>query len=33
MLKVIGGLTVYGFALFGLGVYLIRSHGAGASEH
>lgn len=31
MLKVIGGLTVYGFALFGLGMYLTRTHGAGAS--
>jgi hypothetical protein len=33
MLKVVGGLTVYGFALFGLGVYLFRSHGAGTSKH
>jgi hypothetical protein len=29
MLKVIGGLAVYGFALFGLGVYLTRAHGRG----
>jgi hypothetical protein len=33
MLKVIGGLTLYGFALFGVGVYLTRIHGAGASRH
>ena len=27
MLRVIGGIVVYGFALFGLGVYLQRLHG------
>jgi hypothetical protein len=27
MLKLIGGLTVYGFALYGLGMYLMRTHG------
>lgn len=27
MLRVVGGLVVYGFALFGLGVYLQRIHG------
>ena len=26
MLKVIGGVVVYGFAMFGLGVYLQRMH-------
>ena len=26
MLKVIGGVVVYGFAMFGLGVYLQRAH-------
>lgn len=26
MLKVIGGVVVYGFAIFGLGVYLHRAH-------
>lgn len=26
MLKVIGGVVVYGFAMFGLGVYLQRIH-------
>lgn len=26
MLKVIGGVVVYGFAMFGLGVYLHRVH-------
>lgn len=26
MLKVIGGLVVYGFAIFGLGVYVQRMH-------
>jgi hypothetical protein len=26
MLKVIGGVVVYGFAMFGLGVYLHRMH-------
>lgn len=26
MLKIIGGIAVYGFALFGLGVYLRRVH-------
>ena len=26
MLKVVGGLVVYGFALFGLGVYLSHIH-------
>jgi hypothetical protein len=26
MLKVIGGFVVYGFAMFGLGVYLQRMH-------
>lgn len=26
MLKLIGGLVVYGFAMFGLGVYLQRTH-------
>lgn len=26
MLRAIGALTVYGFALFGLGVYLRRTH-------
>lgn len=29
MLKLIGGLAVYGFALFGLGVYLARTHEMG----
>lgn len=28
MLKVIGGFVVYGFAMFGLGVYLQRTHRA-----
>jgi hypothetical protein len=27
MLRVIGGLVVYGFALFGLSVYLRQAHG------
>jgi hypothetical protein len=27
MLKAIGAVVVYGFALFGLGVYLQRMHG------
>lgn len=27
MLKVIGGVVVYGFAMFGLGIYLQRLHG------
>lgn len=27
MLKVIGGVVVYGFATFGLAVYLQRMHG------
>lgn len=27
MLKVVGGLVVYGFALFGLSVYLRQAHG------
>lgn len=26
MLKIIGGVVVYGFAMFGLGVYLQRVH-------
>lgn len=26
MLKVVGGIVVYGFAMFGLGVYLQRVH-------
>lgn len=26
MLKVVGGVVVYGFAMFGLGVYLHRVH-------
>lgn len=26
MLKIIGGVVVYGFAIFGLGVYLHRAH-------
>lgn len=26
MLKVIGGVAVYGFAMFGLGVYLRHAH-------
>lgn len=26
MLKIVGGITVYGFALFGFGVYLRRIH-------
>ena len=26
MLKVIGGVVVYGFAMFGLGVYVHRVH-------
>jgi hypothetical protein len=26
MLKVIGGVVVYGFAMFGLGIYLQRLH-------
>lgn len=26
MLKVIGGVVVYGFAVFGLGVYLRHAH-------
>lgn len=31
MLKIVGGLVVYGFALFGLGVYLQRVHGGKAN--
>lgn len=27
MFRVIGGVVVYGFAMFGLGVYLQRMHG------
>lgn len=26
MLKVVGGVVIYGFAMFGLGVYLHRAH-------
>jgi hypothetical protein len=26
MLKIVGGVVVYGFAMFGLGVYLHRMH-------
>lgn len=26
MLKIVGGVVVYGFAMFGLGVYLRRMH-------
>ena len=29
MLKIIGGIAVYGFAMFGLGVYLTRFHSDG----
>lgn len=27
LLKIVGGVVVYGFAMFGLGVYLTRFHG------
>lgn len=33
MLKVIGGLAVYGFALFGPSVYLACTHGTRATRH
>lgn len=32
MLKVIGGLVVYSFAIFGLSVYLQRMHSRGRKE-
>ena len=30
MLKIVGGVVVYGFAMFGLGVYLHRMHASRA---
>lgn len=32
MFKVIGATVVYGFALFGLGMYLSKVHAEGASN-
>ncbi len=33
MFKIIGGVIVYGFALFGLGVYLQKIHARDTSEN
>lgn len=32
MLRIVGGIVVYGFAMFGLGVYLRRMHATRKKE-